>query len=259
MHGPSRKGRHALILTATTHPTPQPFTTDLAARLLLPPDLMYPRPATAGSPEGVLRATASARGRLLPLAALIAVTATSGAFVAGGSGVNCRAMCFGCARGAFGCSHSCSHYRDIRRVLSKWEGARATTFAPSGPSQAYTRAVPTTRGPSFLFLSNLSTILPRAGPPSRASSSCAPLLSSLFFPFSPCFLLSQRLHHPPSPSGMDAGRAYNTWPLMGGQLVPDEYWGWEGLGLTPLRNMFENTAAVQFNHRCGHGSGAVSV
>lgn len=94
-------------------------------------DLMYPRPATAGSPEGVLRATASARGRLLPLAALIAVTATSGAFVA----------------------------------------------------------------------------------------------------------------------GMDAGRAYNTWPLMGGQLVPDEYWGWEGLGLTPLRNMFENTAAVQFNHR----------
>lgn len=57
---------------------------------------------------------------------------------------------------------------------------------------------------------------------------------------------------------MDAGRAYNTWPLMGGQLVPDEYWGWEGLGLSPLRNMFENTAAVQFNHRCGRTSGGRS-
>lgn len=48
--------------------------------------------------------------------------------------------------------------------------------------------------------------------------------------------------------GMDAGRAYNTWPLMGGRVVPEEYWD-EQLGLSPLRNMFENTAAVQFNHR----------
>ncbi|PNW86340.1 hypothetical protein CHLRE_02g082700v5 [Chlamydomonas reinhardtii] len=95
-------------------------------------DLMYPRPATAGAPESLLRSTAGARGRLLPLAALIAVTATSGAFVA----------------------------------------------------------------------------------------------------------------------GMDAGHAYNTWPLMSGQLVPlQDYCDWERLGLSPLRNLFENTAAVQFNHR----------
>lgn len=45
-------------------------------------------------------------------------------------------------------------------------------------------------------------------------------------------------------AGMDAGRAYNEFPLMGGQLVPEEYWLlWDkGFG---LRNFFENTAAVQ--------------
>lgn len=47
-------------------------------------------------------------------------------------------------------------------------------------------------------------------------------------------------------AGLDAGHAYNTFPLMNGKLIPDEYWserfhGW--------RNMFENTAAVQFHHR----------
>lgn len=42
---------------------------------------------------------------------------------------------------------------------------------------------------------------------------------------------------------MDAGRAYNEWPLMGGQWVPEEYWLlWERVG---GRNFFENTAAVQ--------------
>lgn len=43
---------------------------------------------------------------------------------------------------------------------------------------------------------------------------------------------------------MDAGRAYNTFPLMGGQLVPEEYFN-----MTGVRNFFENTAAVQFDHR----------
>lgn len=45
-------------------------------------------------------------------------------------------------------------------------------------------------------------------------------------------------------AGLDAGRAYNTFPLMNGQLVPDEYWGLPG-----IRNAFENTAAVQLHHR----------
>mmetsp|Transcript_27682 Transcript_27682/g.51123 ORF Transcript_27682/g.51123 Transcript_27682/m.51123 type:complete len:481 (-) Transcript_27682:228-1670(-) len=45
-------------------------------------------------------------------------------------------------------------------------------------------------------------------------------------------------------AGLDAGRAYNTWPLMDGGLVPEQYFRLSG-----LRNFFENTAAVQFNHR----------
>ncbi|MGB0575012.1 MAG: COX15/CtaA family protein [Alphaproteobacteria bacterium] len=46
-------------------------------------------------------------------------------------------------------------------------------------------------------------------------------------------------------AGLDAGLAYNTFPLMGGRLVP------EGILInTPWwLNFFENTAAVQFTHR----------
>lgn len=53
-------------------------------------------------------------------------------------------------------------------------------------------------------------------------------------------------------AGLDAGHAYNTFPLMGGSLVPEEYWGEDGLGnaLSVWRNAFENTASVQFHHRC---------
>ena len=47
-------------------------------------------------------------------------------------------------------------------------------------------------------------------------------------------------------AGLDAGHAYNTFPLMGGHLIPEEYWDPE---LSALRNCFENTAAVQFHHR----------
>lgn len=46
-------------------------------------------------------------------------------------------------------------------------------------------------------------------------------------------------------AGLDAGLTYNTFPMMDGNFVPDGY----GL-LTPWwRNLFENVAAVQFNHR----------
>ena len=53
-------------------------------------------------------------------------------------------------------------------------------------------------------------------------------------------------------AGLDAGHAYNTFPLMGGKLIPEEYWGEDGLGnkLSAWRNAFENTASVQFHHRC---------
>jgi cytochrome c oxidase assembly protein subunit 15 len=46
-------------------------------------------------------------------------------------------------------------------------------------------------------------------------------------------------------AGLDAGLAFNTFPLMNGQWIPDTI-----LGLTPFwRNLFENLATVQFNHR----------
>ena len=55
-------------------------------------------------------------------------------------------------------------------------------------------------------------------------------------------------------AGLDAGHAYNEFPLMGGQLVPAEYWALPG-----WRNFFENTAAVQFDHRLLATTTLVSV
>ena len=46
-------------------------------------------------------------------------------------------------------------------------------------------------------------------------------------------------------AGLDAGRSYNTFPLMDGQLIPEAYWADEPWWLNP----FDNIAAVQFNHR----------
>jgi cytochrome c oxidase assembly protein subunit 15 len=43
-------------------------------------------------------------------------------------------------------------------------------------------------------------------------------------------------------AGLDAGRIFNEFPLMGGRLVPAGY----GTG---FRNLFENPIAAQFNHR----------
>lgn len=46
-------------------------------------------------------------------------------------------------------------------------------------------------------------------------------------------------------AGLDAGRFFNTFPLMGGAFVPADY-----AALEPAwRNAFENAAAVQFHHR----------
>lgn len=46
-------------------------------------------------------------------------------------------------------------------------------------------------------------------------------------------------------AGNDAGRAYNSFPLMDDKLVPDGI-----LSMSPVwKNFFENTATVQFDHR----------
>lgn len=46
-------------------------------------------------------------------------------------------------------------------------------------------------------------------------------------------------------AGLDAGKIFNTFPLMGGQVVPPGY-SMAGLG---WENAFENPIAAQFNHR----------
>jgi cytochrome c oxidase assembly protein subunit 15 len=46
-------------------------------------------------------------------------------------------------------------------------------------------------------------------------------------------------------AGLRAGRVFNTFPLMGGQVVPPGY----GVMVPWWRNLFENPGAVQFNHR----------
>ncbi len=46
-------------------------------------------------------------------------------------------------------------------------------------------------------------------------------------------------------AGIDAGRGYIDWPLMGGEFLPSESFDYEPL----WTNFFENPALVQFNHR----------
>jgi cytochrome c oxidase assembly protein subunit 15 len=48
-------------------------------------------------------------------------------------------------------------------------------------------------------------------------------------------------------AGLRAGKTYNTWPLMSGQIVPDGYF----LNGPRFADLFESVAAVQFNHRIG--------
>jgi cytochrome c oxidase assembly protein subunit 15 len=48
-------------------------------------------------------------------------------------------------------------------------------------------------------------------------------------------------------AGLDAGLAFNTWPLIDGSLIPSAERLWFD---TPVwRNLFENTLTVQFDHR----------
>jgi len=46
-------------------------------------------------------------------------------------------------------------------------------------------------------------------------------------------------------AGTHSGKAYNEWPMMDGSFVPDGY-----AAQSPIwRNLFENSVAIQFNHR----------
>jgi len=46
-------------------------------------------------------------------------------------------------------------------------------------------------------------------------------------------------------AGTDSGQSFNTYPLMAGEIFPDDYF-LEDLGIL---NLFENTVAINFNHR----------
>ena len=46
-------------------------------------------------------------------------------------------------------------------------------------------------------------------------------------------------------AGSNAGQSFNTYPLMNGKIFPDDYF----LNDNIVRNFFENTVAINFNHR----------
>lgn len=46
-------------------------------------------------------------------------------------------------------------------------------------------------------------------------------------------------------AGTNSGKIYNSWPMMDGRFVPSGYW----FQSPAWRNLFENSAAIQFNHR----------
>jgi len=46
-------------------------------------------------------------------------------------------------------------------------------------------------------------------------------------------------------AGTNSGQSFNTFPLMNGKIIPDDYF-LEDLG---IHNIFENTVAINFNHR----------
>ncbi len=75
--------------------------------------------------------------------------------------------------------------------------------------------------------------------PHRQKQSCRPLLIGLLH------LLVLQIILGGFVAGLDAGFAYNTWPLMGGKVIPDGLFM-----LSPfLHNFTENIITIQFLHR----------
>lgn len=69
--------------------------------------------------------------------------------------------------------------------------------------------------------------------------------SFYFLSYIPVFCIFMTILSGAFVAGNDAGLIYNTFPLMGGHIVPDDY-----LFLDPVwQNFFQHPATVQFNHR----------
>jgi cytochrome c oxidase assembly protein subunit 15 len=92
---------------------------------------------------------------------------------------------------------------------------------------------------ALLIWTALQISRPGRGAPSEAEARLAPGAIGLLI------LVSLTIVSGAFVAGLDAGLTYNTFPLMDGRLVPDGYGT-----LDPwIRNLAENVAAVQFNHR----------
>lgn len=61
-----------------------------------------------------------------------------------------------------------------------------------------------------------------------------------------CFLVLIEIYFGALVAGLHAGKVYNTWPLMDGQIIPDGLLNYDPIWL----NLFENPLTVQFVHRC---------
>jgi len=94
----------------------------------------------------------------------------------------------------------------------------------------------------FIFWVALDLLLPKGG--ARDARTVAPLRRFGLFT---TMLVSLMIITGGFVAGTKAGFAFNTFPLMNGQWVPEGY-----MVLEPwFSNFFDNIAAVQFNHRFG--------
>jgi heme a synthase len=92
----------------------------------------------------------------------------------------------------------------------------------------------------YLFWLALSVIWPR---PEYSRDGAAPLLRRALWVL--LALVAVTIASGGFVAGLNAGLTYNTFPLMDGRLIPDGY----AMQSPWIVNLFENIAAVQFNHR----------
>ncbi|CAB4058952.1 COX15 [Lepeophtheirus salmonis] len=83
---------------------------------------------------------------------------------------------------------------------------------------------------SLLFWNSLSVLKPPASPKLAMGSKTLVFLTSV----SGAFV-----------AGLDAGLVYNSFPLMGGKIIPDDIWAHSPF----FKNFTENPTTVQFDHR----------
>src|SRR5690606_34245024 len=92
----------------------------------------------------------------------------------------------------------------------------------------------------YLFWLALGVLWPR---PERSRDAAAPALRRALWAL--LALVSVTIASGGFVAGLNAGLTYNTFPLMDGDLIPRGY----GMMMPWIANLFENVAAVQFNHR----------